>query len=427
MPGFDRFDRRTLLQAGAAAAALPTLGRPAFAAAAGRPIKIGMVAPLTGPLAAFAEADPWVLAKVRAAYGAGITIAGQLHPVQIIEKDSQSSTSRASEVAQDLILNDKVDLVLTSNTADTVNPVSDQCEANEVPCISTDSPWQPYYFGRGATPAKGFDYTYHFFWGLEDLMDVYLKMWDSLPTNKMVGAMWSNDIEGNAFADAKTGFPPVMAKAGYKLLNPGGYPVGAQDYSAQIAKFKAAKVDIVTGVFAPPDFTTFWNQAAQQGFKPKIASIAKALLFPSAVQALGKAGVNLSTEVWWSPDHPFSSSLIPGLTPKSYTAEYMAASKKQWTQPIGFKFALFEVAADVLKRSKKLDSGGIMEAIRTTNVQTIVGPVRWTGQPVKNVCRTPLVGGQWRAGKQYPFDLVIVNNQHAPNIPAGGKLEPLPA
>ena len=179
-------------------------------------------------------------------------------------------------------------------------------------------------------------------------------------------------------------------------------------------------------VFAPPDFTTFWNQAAQQGFKPKVASIAKALLFPSAVQALGKAGANLSTEVWWSPDHPFTSSLIPGLTPKVYTAEYMAASKKQWTQPIGFKFALFEVAADVLKRTKKIDDKeSIVEAVRATNVQTIIGPVRWSGQPVKNVCRTPLVGGQWRQGKQFPYDLVIVNNQHAPNIPVGGKLEPL--
>ena len=31
----------------------------------------------------------------------------------------------------------------------------------------------------------------------------------------------------------------------------------------------------------PPDFATFWSQAAQQGFKPKIVTIGKALLFPS--------------------------------------------------------------------------------------------------------------------------------------------------
>ena len=57
----------------------------------------------------------------------------------------------------------------------------------------------------------------------------------------------------------------------------------------------------------PPDFTTFWNQALQQGFKPKVASVGKALLFPVAVEALGKNGNNLSSEVWWSPHHPFKS------------------------------------------------------------------------------------------------------------------------
>ena len=59
----------------------------------------------------------------------------------------------------------------------------------------------------------------------------------------------------------------------------------------------------------PPDFTTFWKQALQQGFKPKVASIGKAILFPVAVEALGKDGNNLSSEVWWSPNHPFKSSL----------------------------------------------------------------------------------------------------------------------
>jgi hypothetical protein len=28
-------------------------------------------------------------------------------------------------------------------------------------------------------------------------------------------------------------------------------------------------------------------------------------------------------------------------------------------------------------------------------------------------------------GKKYKFDLVIVNNQTAPNIPVGGKLKPI--
>jgi branched-chain amino acid transport system substrate-binding protein len=47
--------------------------------------------------------------------------------------------------------------------------------------------------------------------------------------------------------------------------------------------------------------------------------------------------------------------------------------------------------------------------------------VKWTGQPVKNVTKTPLVAGQWqRKGDKY--DLVITTNKTAPEIPTGGQL-----
>ena len=37
----------------------------------------------------------------------------------------------------------------------------------------------------------------------------------------------------------------------------------------------------------------------------------------------------------------------------------------------------------------------------------------------------PLVSGQWRRKPDGKFDLVIVDNQHAPIIPVGGKMEPI--
>lgn len=71
-----------------------------------------------------------------------------------------------------------------------------------------------------------------------------------------------------------------MEKAGYKLVDPGRYQNMSDDFSAQISAFKQAGVEIVSGVMIPPDFTTFWTQAAQQGFKPKVVNVAKASEFP---------------------------------------------------------------------------------------------------------------------------------------------------
>jgi branched-chain amino acid transport system substrate-binding protein len=93
--------------------------------------------------------------------------------------------------------------------------------------------------------------------------------------------------------------------------------------------------------------------------------------------------------------------------------------------PLGFKHALFEVATDVLKRSKALESNAIREAIVATSYESIVGPVQWAKGPVPNVCTTPLVGGQWQTGGGSVFELKIVNNKDAPNIKTNGKFVPL--
>jgi branched-chain amino acid transport system substrate-binding protein len=408
--------------AGAASMPIPALAK-------NEGVKIGYVSPQTGPLAAFAEADKFVIdGFLKAIKAAGLKY-------EVLVKDSQSSPNRAAAVAKDLIVNDQVSLMLVASTPETTNPVATTCEAEGLLCVSTVAPWQPWFIGQQGKPAdpkswKPFEYAYHFFWGLEDVIAVYTNMWGHIETNKQVGGMFPNDGDGNAWGDATVGFLLVLAKLGYQLTDPGRYQNLTDDFSAQINAFKRAGSEIVTGVMIPPDFTTFWNQAQQQRFRPKVGSIGKALLFPQSVEALGKNGNNLSTEVWWTPTHPFKSSLT-GASAAQLAEGFSKATGRQWTQPIGFVHALFEVAANVLKRvDDPSNAQKMVAAAQATNVDTIVGHIQWNGANLppfaaKNVCKTPLVGGQWRLKSGGGYDLVITDNQTAPAIPTGGKMEPI--
>ncbi len=413
------FNRRQFVQGTAASVAL-SIAPGVFAA---ETIRIGYVSPQTGPLAPFGEADKWVIDQMKSAFKDGLLVGGKKYDVQILLKDSQSNPNRAGEVANDLILKDKVALILTAGTPETANPVSDACELNEIPCISTVVPWQPWFFGRKGDPAKGFAWTYHIFWGLEDVIANYTDGWKTVATNKHVGGLFPNDGDGNAWGDKGLGFPKPLAAMGFALTDPGRFQNGTQDFSAQISAFKKDGVEIVTGVVIPPDAKTFLNQAKQLGFHPKVITLGKALLFPGAIEALGDLGYGLSTEVWWSPSHPFASSLTKQ-SARALADAYEADTHKQWTQPIGFAHALFEVASDALRRSKSLKAADVRDAVAATSVATVVGPVKWGGVgPMKNVSKTPLVLGQWIKGTAHKVELVIVNNDAAKNIPTGGVLK----
>ncbi len=419
---FKQPSRRRFLTGATAALAAPAMLSATRAYAATPTLRIGHVSPRTGPLAGFAEADDYVISGIEKALAGGLQNNGKSWNVEIISKDSQSNPNRAAEVAADLILGDEVDIIVAASTPDTVNPVADQAEINEVPCITTDCPWQPYFFGRNGVPGEGFASTYHFFWGLEDVIGAFLDMWGQSGVSKSVGGLFPNDADGNAWGHPELGLPKPLAEAGYNLVDPGRYQPLADDFSNYIAAFKEADCEIVTGNMIAPDFATFWAQAAQQGFNPKIVTIGKALLFPSVIASLGERGDGLSSEVWWSPNHPFSSSLS-GASSKEVAEGYSAASGRPWTQPIGFKHALFEVVADVAKRAEDLeDPEAIVAAINGTNLDTIVGNVNWANGPINNVTKTPLVAGQWQKDGD-AMDLKIVANSAAPNIPLTGELK----
>ena len=403
--------------------------------ATGGTVKIGFVSPQTGPLAPFGESDTFVINYMKDYFAKNpIKIGGQSYGVDIIVKDAESDSAKAGKAAADLINNDNVDIVMAAGTPDIVNPVADACEANATPCITDNAPWQPYVLGRskGDINAK-FQWTYHFFWGLEDVAATFVDQWNQVPTNKKVGGLFPNDADGQAWSG---NLPDIYKAAGYTLTFPPLYPNGTQDFSAQISSFKAADDQVLTGVPIPPDFTTFWKQAKQQGYNPKVASIGKALLFPSSVDALGDLGQNLSTEVWWSPAWPTKSSLT-GITPKELTDLYTQQTGKQWTQPIGYVEALFEVAANALTTSGSTDKAALVKTLSTLGTDTIVGKVQWSPtksptSPTPNVAKTPLAGGQWRLtnGGKFKYDLVLTSNAVAKSegldIPLGGKEEPLP-
>jgi branched-chain amino acid transport system substrate-binding protein len=408
----------SLAGAAGCSSALKSTSAPSASTGSGGTIKIGFISPETGQLSVFTQSNGYVLGQVRAALAKGLTIGGKKYSVEIISQDSQSSSARAATVASQLVQTDGVDFLIATATPETVIPVSAQAEASGVPCVLTICPWEQWYYTSGGA-AKTFKYSYMYFLGTQEETGIFASIWQTASTNHVVGGLWPDDVDGAGFQKYMT---RKIDSLGWKAVPSGAYTDGLSDFSPIISKFKNANVEILHAVPIPPDFITFWRQAHESGFVPKIASISKALLFPSAADALGPLVTNVMSPLWWSPQFPYSSSL-DGTTAAAFAAGYKTATGNEWTQPMGFNYAVFEIAVAALKASgNPKDGAAVASAIGTLKGQAITGDYDFTSGPVPHVSQVPELIAQWRPVSG-SYQLVVINNSLLPVVPVAGSLQ----
>jgi branched-chain amino acid transport system substrate-binding protein len=394
-------------------------------------ITIGWIHPLTGPLAGFGAPDNWVISKIKqtAPYKNGFKIGSKTYDVVIKSYDTQSSPTRAGDLARTAILSDGVNLLLASSTPETVNAVASQAETLGTPLICANIPWESWYINMGGNPVKPTlkpKYVVMYFLGAEHLIKAFIPMWDRIHsqfhTNKTVAAAFPNDSDGNAF---RAVFPPIAKEAGYKFVMSSPYPDGTTNYSSMISQFKSAKADFFTNVPLPPDFATMWKQSVQQGFKPTLATVAKVLLFPPDAYALGKLVENVATDAWWVPSLPWKSSFT-GETCQQLANDFESATNGQWNSNIS-NYSLFEAAhAALTSVSDPHDKKEVAAAIHQVNLpEAVAGPLDFaSGGPAPGVAITPPVGIQWQKGTRFPLEAQVVDNTLVPHAKITADLKP---
>ena len=389
----------------------------AASAEEGRVVKMGVVSPLTGSLASFAKPDEWIVNTVAATVKDGVVCGdGKLHKFEFKIVDSQSRADRAAQVAGDLILNDKVDMVLASSNPDTVNPVADQCEVNGVPFLANFVPFEAFFFGRGGTPDKPFKWTYMSHYGYGGVVQAAGETWDQIPTNKKVGRHPSERHVGPGLRqrEDRRSLPhegpglrahhPRLPRDQRRGLHPADLRV--QEGRLRDPHRRPAASDVHQLLEAVP---AAGLPAQDRHHEPGPALPRDGLRSGRhRARAVGRGGL--------APDLPVQE-LAHGQTCQELADQYSADTGKGWTEPIG-QYGKFEWAIDVCKRTKDLDNKEeYLAAIQTTKLDTINGlidftaPVKMgTSHPVLNVNLIDIASGQWvkTDGGPWPYDVELV-------------------
>lgn len=380
-------------------------------------IKIGYVNPTTGALAGNGEGCDWVVKRLTKWVddNGGITIDGKQYGIDVIVYDSESDSAKCSEMAQKLIEENDVDLMIAIQTPETVIPVASTAERYGVPCVAIQAPVNP--VAANVAGGDKTEWVFEAFWTIEKVYEAHKALWTAAGygpnTGAKVGLAFANDADGSAWHNI---FLELLPKDGYEVVDPApnGYPSGSDDFTSIAAAYKSAGIDVLAGTNIPPDFLKLYKACISAGVTAGCVTMGKCCLLDGDVAVLegdtkGLAN-GIMTEVWWQPNYPFTSA-VTGEASQTIGDAYLADTGRNMPQPAGYAYAALELAINAFQKAGTLDKEKVRDALAATDLDTIVGPIKYDQEMMGlTYGDTVIAGGQWQQQEDGTEKLFVIDN-----------------
>ena len=352
---------------------------------------------------------------------------GRKLPVRLIVADNESDLIKAGTLVENLILHDKVNLLLAQTLPMPTGgaPLADKYK---IPNIIGGGPLEPTLAMRGESESH-WPYTWHCGFAIAmpappgdfrhdkpgyTLIDTWKGVMDKFSdqTNKKVGVFASDDPDGVGWYAL---FPSILEGWGYDVVGEerklGLFPIGTTDFTPLIEEWKDYGVEILWGNCPGPVFGTLWRQAHTQGFEPKLASIARAACFYHDVTAWGgDLPEGICTEVWWRPSYKDCPG-IGGTTPETLFERWLEETGEPLNQALGYGYTPMQILFDAIERAGTLDGDKVNKAIGETDIPAINSRALFNKET--QFCRLPLTVGQWqKTDKPWIWECPVVFSDH---------------
>ena len=375
--------RRTVIGLAIATAIAGALS--AGVASAQNTIKIGAVAPKTGPLAAGAAITHWPNIQLWAQQvneRGGLRMKdGSRRKVEIIEYDDRTNPGETIKAVERLATQDNADFIIAPYSTGLNVAAAPAFAKLGYPQITATSitdkipeltqRYPSIFFALGSTTALA-----------GSVADVLGKMRSEGKIGNRIAMVNVADAFGIELAEVSR---PVFKKAGFEIVFDRSYPLGTQDLSPVVKGAKASNPDAFVAWSYPPDTFALTEQAKIEGLNVKAFYTAVATAFPayggkfgkSIEGHLGAGGVNMD-----SPE----------------IQAYRAAHQKVTGKPADFwASAVTYASLQVLEQSIEavgLDRKAVTDHINKSTFQTVMGPWKFVNQSIDKFWTV----GQWQNG-----------------------------
>jgi branched-chain amino acid transport system substrate-binding protein len=376
--------RRTTLQlAAVAAAAVLPLG----AAHAADPIKIGVAAHKTGPLAAgyaVTQANSVAMWVAQVNERGGLKMKdGSRRKVELIEYDDRTNPGETIKAVERLATQDKVDFIIAPygtgfNVA--TAPVFAKYGYPQLAVTAiTDKTaelvkrYPSIFFTLGTTTAFA-----------NSVADILARMHKDGKIGNKVAMVNVADEFGIELADAAR---PIFKQHGLQIVYDKSYPLTTQDVSPIVKGAKDANPDAFVAWSYPPDTFAITEQAKIAGLNTKVFYTAVGTPFPAFAGKFGAAADGILGAGGVNPDDPAMQAFYADhrrLTGKD--ADY-------WASPV--VYASLQVMEQAIEGVGAADRAAVVDYIKKNSFKTVMGDWTFKNQSIENFWTV----GQWQGGK----------------------------
>ncbi|PIU57073.1 MAG: branched-chain amino acid ABC transporter substrate-binding protein [Chloroflexi bacterium CG07_land_8_20_14_0_80_45_17] len=354
-----------------------------------KPVKIGAIFPLTGPLAAIGTEIKQTVElaadivnnsydiDLPFARGKGLPGLGGA-PIEVVFADSKGSPETGLAEAERLIETEGVVALIGAYQSSVTETASFAAERLGIPFLNGDSTF-PGLTDRGFkwffrnTPH---DYTFSetFFKFLEDL-----KKKEGLAHSEIenVAILYEDTLWGVGTSNAEKDLIAKKYPAGYvyKIVADIAYPAATASVTSEVMKLKAAKPDIVFQASYLSDALLFQKEYKALDFSPKaILAMDAGHIHPDFVAGLGADANYIFTREVWSLDLKVINPLI-GIVNDMYYKRH----GKNMDGTTARDFTALMVMADVLNRAGSTEPEAIRKALIETDIPAAKLIMPWRG------------------------------------------------
>jgi len=376
-----RVHRRTFLKAAGTAAGAAALGFPAVLRAQAPTLKVGVVHPITGPLA-----EPGQACRLGAQMAAdAINAAGGIKSLngaklELVLGDTQTKPELGRTEAE-RVINQGAQMLMGSFDSGSTASMVPVVQQRRIPFLVDIAAADPITANVAKAVKDGqqkTQYVYRNFptgssFGRKAVQYFTEVFQEAKVSPKRVVLMYCNDLFGQNNAK---GFQAAhaAAKPSWDIVDVIPWPEPPQDLSTEVSRAKAAKPDIIAPITRPASAQLLLPEIRKQRVEVMgIVGPGSPGLYEAGQLAVLKEDLDyvMSSLPWANFKNPRTQAVA---------ADYLKRSNgKTFDTNSGYSYDGMMLIADVLERAKSTDPDAIVEALRTSNwsggLMQYAGPV----------------------------------------------------